>query len=560
MVEKSRSAQIWEIFSQVGPVGDYKNAVVSFLYLDYCDSFGATNKDLASFATYECEQYLLPVKGRITREKIQSDISKLNLNKDEYSALALEMLTKEDRRSGSVNSTSSLSELVERLLGVQATDVVLDLGSGYGTFLGAVAKSGKDKFFRPMLCGQEINVDAANISKMLLTMCDANFKIENVNSIDKMTCPSFTKGYVFPPFGMRFNMFTCNKFNTSDPIFNSRTSSEWLFVFRALEAMAKNGRLVALLPEGTLFKAPDAGVRKHLVDNGLIEGIISLPANSFPWFCVKTDMVVFSRGNSSIKLIDAEPVLKGLPTKGLSSHEAAVDVYNAYYSPDAKTVRKEDIKSLDTNLSLAALSAKDMYVGLSDLVKLTDVVDVLRGSPLTIANFKDNITTRETGFKLLTSSNIENGIIDFDSLPYVGDGKKFEKFFAKKGDVVMTTKSTKVKLAVINEEPKEKVIVSGGMLILRPKNDKIDPTYLKMFFDSNKGKEILSSVQKGSIITTISVGNFTMVKVPCPPLDKQRTLSKKYNSMLAVYDGMKKELQDMDSKISNFFEDSLGDR
>ncbi len=50
--------------------------------------------------------------------------------------------------------------------------------------------------------------------------------------------------------------------------------------------------------------------------------------------------------------------------------------------------------------------------------------------------------------------------------------RKFDKFAVKFGDVIVTSKSSKIKTVVIDIEPKEKILVTGGMLIVRPQSDK----------------------------------------------------------------------------------------
>ena len=303
-----------------------------------------------------------------------------------------------------------------------------------------------------------------------------------------------------------------------------------------------------------LFKAQDAEIRKYLIENGLIEGIISLPMSCLDFTGIRTDIIVFSYGNQSFRLVNGEEVLKGLPVKGINSHEAVVDLYNAY-TCSQKIVEKKDIKSLDYNLTYASLSAKNLYEGMKDLVRIGDIAEIIKGPALTLGSFKDQVAKTPTPYQILTSSDISDGIIDLGTLTYIGDGKKFEKYRIHKGDIVMTSKSTKVKFASIIEEPKNCVIVTGGMIIIRPDSSRVDGTYFKIFFDSARGKALLASIQKGSLIVTIPAKDFENLKFPCPAMEEQKAAAKKYNNFLAVYDGMKKETMEMEKRLANFFEE-----
>lgn len=561
MLNKDKYLAIEKFLQKYDSLQNKKEIAISLLYMDYISRFGGGNKNIEEYIqTRIFHDPFNPLsKIQISENDCKTFFKTLSLEKEEFPDIVLALLNGEDRFH--MFSSPSLVDLVTRILDIQNSDIVFDFGSGYGNFLTTIACWNRDQIIRPALYGQEISVDSYSVSCMALTMCEANYHIQNVNSMINAKCPPYTKGYVFPPFGIRFGKYLSDQFKfRGEDLFNSRISSEWLFVFRALEGMTKGGKLVALLPEGTLFKSQDAAIRKYLLSNGLVEGIISLPPGVlFPWSGIKTSLLVLSYGNTAFKVVNGEEILEGLPSKKLVSHEAAVDLYNAYVAKDVERIQNQDIKSFDFNLSYNALHAKDTYQGLSNLKVISEVANVCKGSPLTIAAFKDQIASSATPYQILTSSNIEGGVINYDSLAYIGDGKKYEKYFIQKGDVVMTTKSTKVKFAVINDKPSTSIIVTGGMIIIRPHANAIDGTFLKMFFDSARGKAILASIQKGAIITTIPLDYFKSLKIPCPPIDEQRALSKKYNSLLNIYDGMRKEVESMEKQLANFYDDSLED-
>ena len=119
----------------------------------------------------------------------------------------------------------------------------------------------------------------------------------------------------------------------------------------------------------------------------------------------------------------------------------------------------------------------------------------------------------------------------------------------------MTAKSSKVKIAIVDYQPEEDVILTGGMLCIRPKEGVILPSYLKMFLDSSKGKEILKSIQKGSIIQTITVSALKSIVVSCPPIEIQMDVAKRYQSKLSMYAALKRELADLEEKINNYYDD-----
>ena len=74
--------------------------------------------------------------------------------------------------------------------------------------------------------------------------------------------------------------------------------SELLFVWVMLDLLRVGGRCAVIVPEGVLFGSTDAHVqlRKELLTEHLIEGIISLPGGAFqPYTGVKTSIIIFQK-------------------------------------------------------------------------------------------------------------------------------------------------------------------------------------------------------------------------------------------------------------------------
>ena len=97
------------------------------------------------------------------------------------------------------------------------------------------------------------------------------------------------------------------------------------------------------------------------------------------------------------------------------------------------------------------------------------------------------------------------------------------------------------------------------MIVIRPKQEIMDGTYLKMFLDSIKGKQILESIKKGTVILTIPFNDFLNIQIPCPEIENQKKMSAKYNRLLAMYDGMKKEVESMERRLSSFYDENKED-
>lgn len=539
--------------SDLGPymlIPNSKEASISGLYICYCDYVGKKDPNLYKLALDNVSKDGI---SKCLFNLLKDKTKKFNRETFKVNAVVFSVFRFSDSKLNISNVF--LSNLVARLLDIQKSDVVIDFGSGVASFLSLIAALYDEPLMRHELRGVEIKSEDANLAKMVLEMCGAKYQIKNADFLraDNDKFYQFDKGYVFPPIGLKTDLSFIDI--KKKELINSRTSSERLFVLKVLESLKENGKLVALLPDGALFKASDTKIRQYLLEKGLIEGIISLPTNAFSDSNIKLSLVIFSNDNKSFKYVDGEELLKDLPTKGLNSEEASTDLLTAYNLQEVKKYSLRNIENVYYNLSLNSIMEKESDVSLP---VLSDVAEIIRGSNMTLSNFKDEIFEGESKYQILTSSDIqENGIIDYEKLVHIGGGKKYDKFVLQKDDVIVTSKTTRVKVSVINVEPAKKIVVTGGMLIIRPNKNKVDGTYLKLYLDSEKGRRSLSTIQKGTTIVTISFENLLRLRLDLPPLEYQKDVASHYKKMHGKYEAAKRELDFMEKDIINYINKNI---
>lgn len=455
------------------------------------------------------------------------------------------------------SSNDDICKLVYKLLEIGGDGpIVLDLGSGVGNFLANIYKLSKeDGYVLKDLIGLEINKEEALMSQMALDILFDSYNrpmIKNTNGLDKIGYP-YNKGYVFPPFGVRSNIDeeqTSKLFKNIK--FNFRNTGEWTYVDALLAGILEpNNKAVALVTGRALFNDADMEYRNTLIKNGLLEGIIELPAGSLSYTGIKVFMLVFSSNNKEVKFVDASLLVSADNKRYVNLELPVEEIYNLYKSTTVKTIRNEELID-KTNLSPSVnlLEVKEIKNG----VVLGDYADVITGNQYTLGIFekKGLLSEVNTGYRILTSSDIDNGHVDINSLKFVDfKDDKFDKFRLHKGDMIITSKSSKVKTVVIDEEPKEKVIVTGGMLIVRIKEG-INPTYLKVFLDSKEGQNVLKSIQKGVAIVTINASSLASIMIPLVSIEEQEKIAKKYNDLLDKYTKLKIELSSLEEEINSF--------
>ncbi|MBS6455950.1 MAG: N-6 DNA methylase [Holdemanella biformis] len=460
------------------------------------------------------------------------------------------------------SSPSSLNKLVTKIINLKDGESFCDFGSGDGKLLLNVFDAAHKNKFNCKYTGYEINAKQVLVSKCLMCMLNVDTTIINCDFMRDIHRGQFDKGYLYPPFGLKYSIDEWDSLKgIYGDLFTSRTESELLYLLKALENIKENGKLVTVFTTGAAFRSSGMLARKYLVENNFVEGIISLPARTLGFTAIPIDLWILKKDQKKsnvIKMLDAS---NNILDKGSKiAVELDVSTIIEEYNNNAKCVSIEDIKKNEYSLSINIYEVEKLTDSILNPVNIEDVCKIEKGSQYTISKFKDQISNTPTDYQLLTSINIQDGIVDYDSLPYVYPDPKLLKFKLEEGDIVVTTKSTVVKTFVANDLPDRNIIVTGGMIILKPDTSKVNPTYVKMFLDSSIGKSEFKSIIKGNTIGFVPFKEFKeRMIISCPALEKQNKLSEQYNNMLWTINALTKQLADTKDELANIIENSLNE-
>lgn len=460
------------------------------------------------------------------------------------------------------SSPSSLNKLVTKIINLKDGESFCDFGSGDGKLLLNVFDAAHKNKFNCKYTGYEINAKQVLVSKCLMCMLNVDTTIINCDFMRDIHRGQFDKGYLYPPFGLKYSIDEWDSLKgIYGDLFTSRTESELLYLLKALENIKENGKLVTVFTTGAAFRSSGMLARKYLVENNYVEGIISLPARTLGFTAIPIDLWILKKDQKKsnvIKMLDAS---NNILDKGSKiAVELDVSTIIEEYNNNAKCVFIEDIKKNEYSLYINIYEVEKLTDSILNPVNIEDVCKIEKGSQYTISKFKDQISNTPTDYQLLTSINIQDGIVDYDSLPYVYPDPKLLKFKLEEGDIVVTTKSTVVKTFVANDLPDRNIIVTGGMIILKPDTSKVNPTYVKMFLDSSIGKSEFKSIIKGNTIGFVPFKEFKeRMIISCPSLEKQNKLSEQYNNMLWTINALTKQLADTKDELANIIENSLNE-
>ena len=548
------------ILNTFGSFGRMNDKADKYLKIELCYLLWKSSSDNSESEDSLFKKVLVDVLDRLKVDSIDSIFEDGMFDATSCVRLAenIEKATKSWSKYDINDSSPSLIvDVVYSLLDIHNKDSLCDFGCGDGQFLLSVAQKLNSNNIKTTLSGYELSPEKILVTECLLEMEKANHSIMLLDFVQEHDECKYDKGFLFPPYGIRYPQELWDGLvENYKNIFTSRSESEFLYILKALEKIKENGKLITLVPTGLTFRTSGEKVRQYLYDNHLIEGIISLPGGILDFTSIPLDVWVLSKkANHGIKLLDATEMK--LSEVSENSQVDATKIVEEYLS-NAYQVKDEEIKEHNYSFSKSIYIVSDTLKSIPNPTHINEVCKIEKGSQYTVSKFSNQISESPTNYQLLTSANIQDGYVNFDSLPYVQDDEKLLKFKLEENDLVVTTKSTVFKTYVAQDLPKTNIIVTGGMIIIRPDLRKVNPTYLKMFLDSEIGKHELAAIGKGAVIVTISPATFEKeIIIPCPSIESQNELANSYNNLLWMINGMNKQISEMKDQLNNMFEESM---
>ena len=472
---------------------------------------------------------------------------------DEMSEEGIEELFVEHATSYGNKEDSSipndLSELVFKLLDPNGLGKWFNFNCGNGDFLVTISKLSKNI----EVLGEDLNYNQTLLTKLRLYFLGVKNSIRQNDALDSEYFEMSNFAFVNTPFLLRLGNKTdsYNLHNRHLGKLKSSQNADWIFADRLIQVSKE--RSAMLMTEASLMNFIDIEQRKDVVNSNLLEGVIKLPVNLLPYTTISCSLVIFNKNknNKNIKFLDASSMcVKGRRFSELNVSEI-VDAYN-----NASTiVNNEYIIENDYCLNVKRyLDVSDIVLDNSKVLKEV-VYEVFRGVQIpaqTIDEYSKDAD--DNTYKLLSVGDIQNGFFDIKNLQTIINDGRFERYLLKNGDVLVSSKSTKIKTCVIEGVDNHKIVATGSLLVIRCDENKINPVYLKAFFDSINGSKLLESIQTGTAIISINASALLNMKISCIDREKQDKIAAAYLERLDQFKITQNKLRKLENELNTVFD------
>ena len=483
----------------------------------------------------EEDRYILNINNAIRARMSLENVKNILDYLDKQSEEELIEIICEDYEMYSRYSQSTpieLSKLVYNILETAPGNKVLNMCSYLGSFLLNYAKNKKDYKYE----GWEINYHSHILTELKMKAANVNCTLENDNVLILRKGTKYDKIFCDPPFNIRMYPDDIKKIainNKMDFQISSINSSMWMFVNNVINHLNEKGKAVILTDPRGLFRIQDEKIRETLVKAGLVEAVITLPKNIFYNTAITTNLLVLSFGNESVKFIDAQNCYKKDRMFNVLDVEKILDLY-LFNNENEMVVTVPNKKILDNKSSLLVPNYIDKVdLNIDNPRIIEEVATIVRGCQLSAAELNDMHSESDTDYGVINITNMVEGKID-NKLTYIRPtSDKYNQYLVEEGDILVAIKGSNNKISIIENLDDKKLITTANIATIRVDKNIINPSYLKMFLESEKGNGTLNAIRKGTALPLISLADLRKIQIPVPELERQ---SKSVSNYLAKKD------------------------
>lgn len=164
--------------------------------------------------------------------------------------------------------------------------------------------------------------------------------------------------------------------------------------------------------------------------------------------------------------------------------------------------------------------------------QLGEVADIFVGMPTKQSQLKDYGPSGN----VLTVRALREFGIDRDELVHVEiNPRDVAKYHAKAGDLVLSARSTSLKMGIVPEEL-DGVVVNATLMAVRASRE-LDARLLAAYLSHPEGNAALAAIaQSGTIQMNLTVNAVSKLEIPLPPIEVQRQMADILASADAAYE------------------------
>lgn len=451
-------------------------------------------------------------------------------------------------------------DLMVRLASIQPNDRVFDLTSGMGNISAAARLSGH-------LDVHQLTAFARHATDALWTVIQQLLfgrELPSIHVGDPLLAPESPRSketladciLVAPPFGL--NVRETNRSSAQGRVL----ASEEAYLRRALDLLSPSGRIVALLPNGSLSNPARSSLREDvLLRNGLTAVL---------------DVGTFLHGSAaaaSAVVLDRSTPVSHRVFFANAQHRQQSDHFNCHEvptlthvleqfstwmhgKPDGSMVPDQTGRTVLAEPSNGTLNAgpylirhaqQQLPLASFEHKPLEQIAEVTKGGPIT--------RVKGAGLPFIGPGAIRPLVVDLDPADRASEAevRRYPKATAIEGDVVLNGLSTYIGAAAVIEEGQHPI--NRHVFRIRADRARVLPAYLAIAINSRYVRDALRSDASGSTMRMLTLQKLKQVLIPVPPLAIQNDIVQRVITAKRERDAAAARLRASESSLSSLVDD-----
>lgn len=294
--------------------------------------------------------------------------------------------------------------------------------------------------------------------------------------------------------------------------------SDWAFICSILRQMNEGDKAFIIVTKGALVRKNEEFIRKYFVEENLLDTVISLPPNSNSGRSVPVELMIIQKKPKeeaqNVLFVDFSKWSLDSAQDSFLNSENLINKCNDIYTKRldyeniSKTISTEEIS--ETGYNLYPPIYIDISPTLTENIKLKNIAEVTRG----IKRTSYLLPPGKSNVYLINIRDMHNGTINYDTADCVPEGCSYDsKYLIQEDDIIITSKGSSVKFAIIPPNP-PKAYISGNLTIIRVNKGIYSPYVLFEYLISDYGKSQLNIMQTGTTINIFNKENLENLFVP----------------------------------------------
>ena len=460
-----------------------------------------------------------------------------------------------NRFMGECETPQSVIKLANEILQI-SNDKVADFCSGIGSFLvSAIEKSPESQFY-----GTEIVRDVKEVSAIRTELISDRVKIEQKSVLNIKDNLMFDKIFCDYPWGIKAkdsigSNEALQAIYDEIPEVQKVAAGDWIFIINVMNHLNKNGKAVISVSNGVTWNGGNNTIiREKFIKQGFVEAVIALPQNLYLNTGIACSLLVLSRNNKNIRMIDATEMVSVGRRQNILSDENISEIVELLNTDDknSRLVSIEEVAENEYVLNPSRYLQQETVVKNGVLFE-TAIKNITRGAQIKASVLDEIVSDKPTNMQYLMLANLQDGIIS-DELPYLkGIDSKYEKYCIKNGSLVISKNASPVKMAIASVQEGNKILANGNLYVIELDEDKINPYFLKAYLESENGKAALSRVAVGATLLNLPVEGLKKVIIPLPDLESQKKIADQYYAKLSEIKELKYKLEKATEELEHIY-------